>query len=233
MQADKQVLSARELARGVVQRIRNPLNALQLNVDNLENEISQLSTEAKKEILQKLRRMRNTIAELDSFLSEVLRLADLPRPQITAVNVNALVREGEMFLRPESSKKGLTVNVDLQENLPEIWADPVQLKRAILNILLNAIQACSTKDFITLATEATKSDHIVIAVKDNGEGIPPAHRDRIFEPFFSTKEAASGLGLPLALEIVKMHQGGISFTSQVGKGTTFRISLPIRVVTRP
>src|SRR3989337_775657 len=116
MQADKQVLSARELARGVVQRIRNPLNALQLNVDNLENEISQLSTEAKKEILQKLRRMRNTIAELDSFLSEVLRLADLPRPQITAVNVNALVREVEIFLRPESSKKELTVNVDLQEN---------------------------------------------------------------------------------------------------------------------
>lgn len=232
VESQKQLPSQAELVRAVVQRIRNPLNALQLNVDNLENEISELNTEEKKDILEKLRRIRNTVTELDSFVSEVLRFADLPRPQITAVNVNALVREVEIFLKPESSKKELTVKMDLQENLPEVGADPVQIKQGVLNVLLNAIQACSIKGSITLATEATKSDQMVIAVKDNGEGIPLAHRDRIFEPFFSTKECASGLGLSLALQIVKIHQGRISFTSEVGKGTTFLISLPTRVVTR-
>lgn len=232
MESLKQLPSPKQLVRGVAQRIRNPLNALQLNVDNLGDEISELTIENKKDILEKLRRIRNTIAELDSFMSEVLRLADMPQPQITAVNVNALVKEVEIFLRPEASKKELTVKTDLTDNFLEVRADPVQIKQAILKVLLNAIQACSNKGSITLAAEATKTDPIVIAVKDNGEGIPLTHRDRIFEPFFSTKEAASGLGLPLALEIVKMHQGAISFTSEVGKGTTFLITLPARVVTR-
>lgn len=221
------MLSPKELVRAVVQRIRNPLNALLLNVDSLENEISDLNIRDKKDIPEKLRRIRNAIAELDSFVSEVLRLADLPQPQITPVNVNASVREVELFLRPESSKKELAVKLDLQENLPEIQADALQLKQAILNVLLNAVQACSNKGSISLATEV-QNHRIIVAVKDNGKGISLAHRDRIFEPFFSTKEGSAGLGLALALEIVEMHQGGISFTSEAGKGTTFFISLPTR-----
>ncbi len=209
----------------MVQRIRNPLNALLLNLDNLDDEIFE-PNERGKNVPEQLKRIRKAVAELDSLLSEVLRLTDLPKPQVRATSINALVREVETFSRPESSRKELTVTADLQENLPAIQADPVQIKQAILSLLLNAIEACPTKGSIALTTEAKKSQ-IKIRVADNGPGIPSDCQRRIFEPFFSTKEAGAGLGLPLALEIVKLHQGEISFTSEVGEGSAFVISLPV------
>ena len=121
----------------MVRRIRNPLNALLLNIDNLEDEIAEVNIEISRE---RLRRMRNTIAELDSLLCEVLRLSELSKPRITAIDVNALVRDVETFAKPESSKKELTVRINLQHNLPTIEGDPIQIKQAILKILLNAIE---------------------------------------------------------------------------------------------
>jgi signal transduction histidine kinase len=133
----------------------------------------------------------------------------------------------ETFAKPESSKKELTVSINLEDNLPTIEGDPIQIKQAILKILLNAIESCPSRGSITLATEA-KNSNVSIKVEDNGEGIQLAHRNRIFDPFFSTKEGGIGLGLALASEIIRMHQGQISFTSEVGKGSSFIISLPLR-----
>jgi signal transduction histidine kinase len=225
MEAHKPILPAREMIRRIVQKVRNPLNALQLNVDSLEEEITEVHIENS---LKRLKRIRNAIGELDSLLCEVLRLVDLSKPRITSVNINALVREVETFLRPESSKKEVTLKLNLADNLPETQADPTQIKQAILNVLLNAVQACPIQGSIVIATER-KNDDIVIKVTDSGEGVPAGERDRIFEPFFSTKEGALGLGLSLALEIVRGHGGRISFTSEVGKGATFLIWLPKKV----
>jgi signal transduction histidine kinase len=220
----KQFTSADTIVNEMVRRIRNPLNALLLNIDNLEDEIAEVDVETSRE---RLGRMRNTIGELDSLLCEVLRLSELPRPRITAIDINALVRDVETFAKPESSKKELTVSMNLQDNVPTIQGDPIQIKQAILNILLNAIESSPSRGSITLATEA-KNSNVSIKVEDNGEGIQLAHRNRIFDPFFSTKEGGIGLGLALALEITKMHHGQISFASEVGKGSSFIISLPLR-----
>lgn len=208
----------------IVRRIRNPLNALLLNIDNLEDEIAEVNIETSRE---RLRRMRNTIAELDSLLCEVLRLSELPKPRITTMDVNALVRDVETFAKPESSKKELSVRMDLQDDVPTVQGDPTQIKQAILNVLLNAIENSPSGGSITLATE-TKDSNVSIKVEDKGEGIQPAHRDRIFDPFFSTKAGGVGLGLALALEIIRMHHGHMSFTSEVGKGSSFIIFLPAK-----
>jgi two-component system, NtrC family, sensor kinase len=220
----KRLISANSIVNEIVRRIRNPLNALQLNIDNLEDEIGQANLETTKE---PIKRMRNTIAELDSLLCEILRLSELPKPRITAIDVNALVRDVETFAKPESSKKALIVRINLQDNVPALHGDPIQIKQAVLNVLLNAIESSSSSRSITLATE-TRDGNISIKVEDNGEGIQPAHREHIFEPFFSTKEGGIGLGLPFALEIIRMHHGQISFTSEVGRGSNFVISLPLR-----
>jgi len=227
MEARKEILPLSEMAREIVRRIRNPLNALQLNIDNLDNEIAELNLESKKTIPEQLKRIRESLAELDYFLCQVLRLADLPTPQITVLNLNALVGEVVTFARPESSKKELALKVDLQENLPEMQGDPVQIKQAILNVFLNAIEACAVKGSVTLATEA-KDNHIILTITDSGAGILEIDRDRLLEPFFTTKEEHAGLGLSLALEIVRMHQGRLSYASEVGTGTTFFISLPTK-----
>lgn len=224
MQRAKPLPSANSLIDEIVRRIRNPLNALLLNIDNLEDEIGEVKLEHGRD---RLIRMRNTVAELDSLLCEFLRFSELPKPRITAVNVNALIRDVETFVKPESSKKGLTVRVNLHENLPTLEADPIQIKQAILNIVLNAIENSPSGGCITLATERD-DNHVSIKVADEGGGIQPPHHDRIFDPFFSTKEGGVGLGLALAEKIARLHHGHIFFTSQVGKGSSFIISLPVR-----
>lgn len=226
METANQDLTHREFLTGIMQRLRNPLNALQLHLDSLRAEIALLKIDKPTEIFDRLQRMQKNLAEIDSFLCEVLRLADLPKPQTASVDVNSLVTEVELFARLESSKKELVIDVCLDKNLPQTQADPNQIKQAVLNLLLNAIQASPPKGRITLATR-TEDNHILITVRDNGEGIAPARRDRIFEPFFSTKEGALGFGLPLVLEIVKMHGGEISFKAEVGKGSEFLVLLPI------
>jgi signal transduction histidine kinase len=224
MNRSKQFTPANTMVNEIVRRIRNPLNALLLNIDNLEDEIAEVNIETSR---VRLRRMRNTIAELDSLLCEVLRLSELPKPRITAIDVNALVRDVEMFAKPESSKKALTIKKTLQDHVPTLQGDPIQIKQAILNILLNAIEHSSSSGSITLFTEA-KDGSVSIKVEDEGEGIQPTHRNRIFDPFFSTKEGGIGLGLALAAEVVRLHHGRMSFSSEVGKGSSFVISLPLR-----
>ena len=227
MQRAKPSDSANGLVDELARRLRNPLNALLLNIDNLEDEIAELDTEKSRE---RLSRMRNTIAELDSLVCEVLRFSELQRPRITSIDVNTLVREVEMFARPESSRKELTVRMNLQ-TVPAVEADPIQIKQAIFAVLLNAIESSRSNGSIALATEAGKSD-VSIKIEDQGKGIQPADRNRIFAPFFSTKEGGVGLGLALALKITHMHGGQLSFTSEAGKGSSFVISLPLRQVVK-
>lgn len=223
MQRVKQFTSGHALVDEVARRIRNPLNALLLNIDNLENEIADLDRDKARE---RLRRMRNTIAELDSLVCEVLRFSEVPKLRLTVIDVNTLIREIETFVKPESSRKGLAVRMNLQD-VPVIEADPIQIKQAILAILLNAIENSPPSGSIALGTRAGDSN-VSINVEDQGEGIQPAHRNRIFDPFFSTKEGRIGLGLALALKIINMHHGQITFTSEIGKGSSFVISLPVR-----
>jgi signal transduction histidine kinase len=134
----KPIFRARELTTRIVQRIRNPLNALQLNLDILEEEIA---TAGAEKSLQRLNKIRKTIGELDSLLCEVLRLVDPPGPQLTPVNINALVSEVETFVRPESVRKEVAVKMDLAENLPDVSGDPVQLKQALLTLIRHYFEA--------------------------------------------------------------------------------------------
>ncbi len=216
--------SVNALIDEVVRRIRNPLNALLLNIDNLDHEIAENNVEHGRE---RLKRMRNTIAEMDSLVCEFLRLSELPKPRTATVDVNAVIRELETFARPEFAKRALNVRLQLRDNLPDIEADPIQIKQAVLNIILNAIENSPPRGSITLATGAD-ADHVSIEIADEGAGIGAAHRERIFDPFFSTKEGGVGLGLALADKIAKLHHGRISFTSEVGKGSRFVIVLPLR-----
>ncbi|MBI2357348.1 MAG: HAMP domain-containing histidine kinase [Deltaproteobacteria bacterium] len=227
MRAVNKDLSYSEFITGIIQRLRNPLNALQLQLDSLRAEIGSLPIEEGAEIFDRLQRMQKNLAEIGSFLSEVLRLADIPNPQTASVDINSLVKEVELFTRLESSKKDLLVQVELEKSLPPTRADPNQIKQVILNLLLNAIQASPPKARVRLATQ-TDNDRILITVGDNGEGIPHADRGRIFEPFFSTKEGASGLGLPLAAAIVKTHGGEISLKGDAGNGSEFVVRLPVK-----
>jgi two-component system sensor histidine kinase HydH len=107
-----------------------------------------------------------------------------------------------------------------------VWADADQVKQIVLNLLLNAIEASRPASTVRLEAQAGPGGTVVLAIRDEGTGIAPEHLETIFEPFFTTKESGTGLGLPLVHQMVVEHGGEITVESELGRGTTFRVSLP-------
>jgi signal transduction histidine kinase len=134
-----------------------------------------------------------------------------------------------LLYKKQFSTKNITVDKHYAVNLPIIYAVDDQLKQVIMNLLANAVDACKNGGQITINTEADHS-YLAFSIKDNGIGIDPAHKHHIFEPFFSTKPEVKGTGLGLSVSygIIKKHNGVIEVNSMPGKGTVFRIKLPLR-----
>jgi signal transduction histidine kinase len=144
-----------------------------------------------------------------------------------AVDLNRLAHDTAELVRPGLA--GLTLDVRTEPTLPRVHGQPDQLQQVILNLLTNAIDATPAGGRVELTTRARPMDgEVEIAVADTGPGIAPADHKRIFEPFFSTKEAGrgTGLGLFITAEIVREHKGRIELDSDDGRGSTFRVIFP-------
>ena len=130
------------------------------------------------------------------------------------------------LLRPELDNRGITIKTKLARQLPATPIDPTQTQQALLNLIKNAMQAMTKGGTLTLQTgESTEA--VWVSVADTGGGIPQEQLNRIFEPFYTTKKKGSGLGLMIVQRIVRAHNGRIELESHVGRGTTFRIWLPL------
>ena len=130
------------------------------------------------------------------------------------------------LLRPELENRGVTVKTRLARVLTATPIDATQLQQVLVNLVKNASQAMSTGGTLTLQTGET-SENVWVSVADTGGGIPQEQINRIFDPFYTTKKTGSGLGLMIVQRIVRAHDGRIELDSQVGRGTTFRIWLPL------
>jgi signal transduction histidine kinase len=154
-----------------------------------------------------------------------LRFARLPRPTLEKESVESLVNDLVTFLRPELERAHVEVTVELPR-LPLVAADEHQLRQALLNLLRNAVEAMPGGGRLKLRGSVVPSG-IELAITDSGPGIAAEHIAKIFDPFFSTKEHGTGLGLALTQQIVVEHGGTIVVDSAPGSGTTFRVQLPI------
>lgn len=148
-------------------------------------------------------------------------------PKLRDGIVNEVVRETLDLLRPELINRKLRVVEKLASDQPVIRLDPAQLKQALVNLVKNAMQAMTRGGVLTLQTDATP-EAVWISATDTGSGIPQEVLTRLFEPFYTTKRKGSGLGLMIVQRIVREHGGRIEVESRVGKGTTFRLWLPLR-----
>ncbi len=146
-------------------------------------------------------------------------------PKLRDGSVNDVVRDTLDLLRPELDNRRLRVVERLASDPPPVRLDPSQLKQALVNLVKNAMQAMTKSGTLTLSTGAT-AENVWIAVADTGGGIPPERLNRLFQPFQTTKERGSGLGLMVVQRIVRGHGGRIDFESKVGQGTTFTLWLP-------
>ena len=213
------------LAAGVSHEIRNPLSAIFLNVDVLEEELRQPSPESTAELTQALTEIKTQLARLDDLLQDYLslaRVATIERtPQDLGVAVQAWVQEWLLLAIPQEVR----LQLEGLEHLDTVPFHASTLRRAILNLVQNALDAMPQGGTLTLRGEGTAT-HVQLQVCDTGSGIPAEQLPHIFEPLYTTKPEGTGLGLYLMQEIVAAHGGKVMVESVVGQGTIFTLILP-------
>jgi len=213
-----------EVVSSIAHSLSNPLNIISGNADYLL-----LNKNVDEPEYEELR----TIVEETTRITKSLRgLLNFSRPLVvekTKTDINKLVDEIISRSKYTIGKKNIVIKKSLNKDLPHIKVDKAQIDEVITNLVINAIQAFTSQGEITLRTNIN-TNFIYIEVSDDGPGIPKENLEKIFRPFFSSKGygKGTGLGLSIAKRIVSEHDGNIKVKSQVGKGTAFTISLPIR-----
>jgi len=229
------------LAASVAHEIGNPLNALHIHLQLMERELKKLKAgreskaegreqDARADSTRKLEQFlevsKGEIARLDYIITQFLQ-AIRPAPlQLKLASLNNVVEKTLELLRPEIENRGIVVKTKLARNLTATPIDATQLQQVLVNLVKNASQAMTNGGTLTLQT-GENADAVWVSVADTGGGIPQEQINRIFEPFYTTKKKGSGLGLMIVQRIVRAHDGKIELESHVGRGTTFRIWLPL------
>ncbi len=215
-----------QLAAQIAHEVRNPLNALGLNVELLADEARDGNATEVAEIVGDI---RGEVGRLTKITESYLELGRLPAMRLEPHSLNGLVEELVRFQNEELERGGVRVTLNLAAELPDLQLDASQVRQALLNIVRNAGEALREEGGGTLAISSfrARSPDVVLEIADDGPGMDPEHVSRIFDPFFSTKEKGSGLGLPLTHQVIAEHGGTITCTSTPGEGTTFTIRLPL------
>ncbi|MDE0187411.1 MAG: protoglobin domain-containing protein [Candidatus Poribacteria bacterium] len=216
-----------QLVAQVAHEIRNPLSSMELNLDLLADEIGDGANIDVGEAQELLQSVHNEVERLADIVSDYLSFARLPKFEFELEALNGVIRTFCNFVEPQLEQSNITCSTDLAENLPLTLLDDEQILRALHNFLKNAIEAMPSGGEFVIQTHL-ESSQIVMRISDTGMGIPLSNQKRIFDPFFTTKKEGTGLGLPLACEIIKHHQGTTFCESVVDQGTRFTITFPIR-----
>lgn len=215
------------IAAGIAHEVRNPLNALRINLSILEQELRELLPGHGGHVFEVLGRISGELRSLDDFVTEFLRYAGPPPLRRGLVEVRPLLEDLATFIGPECARKGVTLAVDAAAGPPRLAADAAQLKHALLNLVLNAAQATPAGGSILIATGGDPRT-LEIVVADTGEGLAPGAAGRVFDAFYTTREGGTGLGLPIARRIAEAHGGTLTLRGGPGAGTTARLALPVR-----
>ena len=228
VQAER-VAAWREVARRLAHELKNPLFPLQTTVENLQRAKEQ-SPEQFEEVFREATGI--LISEIENLKAIVGRFSDfakMPEPELAPVHLNDLVRGVVRVFEAQFSAVGrppITPELHLEENPPSIQADSVLLHRAMENLILNAMDAMPSGGVLMLRTTHDSEDvHLEIA--DTGTGLTTEECNRLFTPYYTTKQHGTGLGLAIVQSVISDHGGRISVESETGIGTTFHISLPI------
>lgn len=213
------------LAAGLAHEMRNPLSTLRMHLELLKEDWAQPVTEREKAGSRRLDGILKETKRLEDTLAGFLRFAVNQELRREPVNLEILARDLADFLAPRLSSLGLRLDAAVARDVPVVQADPGLLRNAVLNLLLNACEASPPGGAVGLRVTRDAAE-VAIEVSDQGAGIPAEHLDRIFEAYFSTKPAGTGLGLPTARRIVEQHGGRLEVRSTPGRGSVFTLRLP-------
>ena len=224
------------LTAGVAHEIKNPLGAIGIHLQLIERrlgteaeDLDSVSWEAIREAVDVI---EEEVARLNQIVVDYLFAVRPMDVDLASGEVNDVLAELLRLLRPELKEADIELRVDLGSNLPRVPLDQRYLREALLNIIKNAIAAmletpAAERPRVLSVSSFTGADMVTIRIGDTGPGIPPEIQGKIFEPYFTTREFGSGLGLTLVYKIVKEHLGEIELDSKPGAGSTFAISIPV------
>ena len=230
MKDAEHLASLGEMTGGLAHEIKNPLSTVGLNAQLLGEAIESLEIEnsQKHRLLARINSLSREVHRLGDILEDFLRFAGRLNPDLIKTNINLLITEIGDFFMPQAKRHGVEFSFSVSDENLSICLDSALLKQAILNILLNAVQAMDGiegKRELSMSVNVS-SEYVYISIKDTGEGIPKEKEDSIFRPYVSGKPGGTGLGLATTRRIVEIQGGEVNFTSDLGKGSTFVIKFP-------
>jgi PAS domain S-box-containing protein len=222
----ERLISLGELSACVAHEIRNPLTGIRTTVQFVGRKLD--PGDPRQEDLEAV------IAELDRIEKIIDDLLQFSRPQVgnrTPVSLNGLLERTLETLAPQCEAAGIQVQRNLRPRLPESLMDPDMIQRVLFNLVTNALEAMPDGGTLKVTTTVrpfrSGTPNLEVFISDTGRGIGPDIMDKIFQPFFTTRAAGTGLGLPISLQIVRSHGGRISARNRARGGAIFRVSLPL------
>jgi PAS domain S-box-containing protein len=223
LQVSERLAAVGRITAGVAHEVKNPLNSMRLWLENLKELLPPETDGAAQQAVNVLD------AEIDRLDAVVKRFLDFSRPmdvRLEPTQLSELLQEVLEVAQPELERAKVEVARLIPIGIPDVFVDRALLKQAVLNLVLNAVDAMPQGGQLQL-TLSRRGEMAEITVGDTGKGIPLENRQKIFQLFFTTRPGGSGIGLASTFRIVQLHNGSIDFTSEVGRGTTFRIELPL------
>ena len=221
----QKVAAWREVARRLAHEVKNPLTPIQLSAERLRRHFANAPVPVRDLVDECTTSIVAEVESLKSLVDEFAQFARMPPPKRTPTDLAALVTQSLALYN------GLFRDVEFERRfadlLPPVSVDPEQLRRVVINLVDNAIEAMERRGRVTLELGHDPANHLVrMVVADDGPGIPPSERDKLFLPYYSTKKRGSGLGLAIVRRIVVEHGGTIDVGHNQPRGTRFTIELP-------
>lgn len=222
IEMSRRMSASGRLTRGVAHEVKNPINAIVLHLQLLQNKLQQVDPDTRRHMDV----IGNEIHRLDRV---VQILVDFTRPRdlhIEEVDLKRLLDDVLVLATPDAEQHGVAIVRDLAPGSLSVKVDVDFMKQAILNVVLNGVQAMPKGGTLTISAHS-EEDRVVTEIRDEGGGIPPEIQEKVFELYFTTKQGGSGIGLAQTYQVMQWHHGSVDFVSVDGHGTTFRLSLPL------
>ena len=219
-----------ELSAILAHEMKNPMNSIIINLETLRSTVLDLtksdpSSASAGRAQRYVDAIEGEIRRLDKVLRNFLDFANPSESTKVRFKINPVIQNLLDFLALEFKQSRIEVRSHLSEETPAMFGSPDQLRQALLNLLLNALQAMPQGGTLTVSTAAS-SNTLKVSVADTGLGIDPTTKDKIFDPYFTTKEKGSGLGLTIVRRVIRDHGGEIKVKSELSKGTEFELLIP-------
>ncbi|WP_193210724.1 sensor histidine kinase [Luteolibacter marinus] len=214
------------LAAGVAHEIGNPLNSLDIHLQLMSRKLRKLPPGDRAPLQEHLTTARNEIQRLDTILKQFLQAVRPTTPHREHCVLTRVLQDALRLLEPELESRGIAVELDLDEDFPVLELDSGQFHQVFYNLIRNAFQAIGGKDGVIRIAAHANDFEATLSIEDNGTGIPPEQMGSLFEPYRTTKQSGTGLGLLIVRRVVREHGGEIEIQSEPGAGTRILIHLP-------